>query len=173
MPVRWEDSPAFGRFPGDGKTLEYSEGVFVGYRWFDKRSIKPLFPFGHGLSYTTFEYSNLQVKPSRTGEVIVNLAVRNTGSRAGSEAVQLYVEDVRSSVERPRLELKGIAKVFLKAGEKRSVSLALKKDAFAFFDTAKSAWIAEPGDFNILVGSSSRDIRLRKTYRLGRQISFK
>ena len=173
FPVRWEDSPAFGRFPGDGKTLEYSEGIFVGYRWFDKRSIKPLFPFGHGLSYTTFEYSELQLRPTGGGELVATLSVRNTGSRDGSEAVQLYVEDVRSSVERPPQELKGIAKVFLKAGEKKTVSITLSKDAFAFFDVRSSAWVAEPGDFKILVGSSSRDIRLRKTYRLGRKISFK
>lgn len=173
MPLRWEDSPAFGRFPGDGKTLEYSEGIFVGYRWFDKRSIKPLFPFGHGLSYTTFEYSDLQLTAKGDAEVTVALNVRNTGRRDGAEAVQLYVDDVRSSAERPRHELKGIAKVFLKAGEKKTVSMTLKKDAFAFYDVRSSAWVAEPGEFNLLIGSSSRDIRLRTTYRLGRRISFK
>jgi beta-glucosidase len=172
MPVRWEDSPAFGRFPGDGGTLEYSEGIFVGYRWFDKRSIKPLFPFGHGLSYTTFEYSDLQLTTGNAGEVVATMNVLNSGARDGSEVVQLYVEDVRSTVERPKKELKGIAKAFLKTGEKKSVSIKLKKDAFAFFDASTSSWRVESGDFNILVGSSSRDIRLRKAYRVHRAISF-
>jgi beta-glucosidase len=173
MPVKWEDSPAFGRFPGDGKRLEYSEGVFVGYRWFDKRSIQPLFPFGYGLSYTTFEYSDLHLRSSGPGQVVATLSVRNTGTRGGAEAVQLYVEDVRSSVERPPKELKGIAKVFLRPGEKKPVSIALKRDAFAYYDVRTSGWVAEAGEFGIFVGSSSSDLRLKKLFRLNKQISFK
>ncbi|MEQ1765143.1 MAG: glycoside hydrolase family 3 C-terminal domain-containing protein, partial [Pyrinomonadaceae bacterium] len=170
---RWEDSPAFGRFPGDGRSLSYSEGIFVGYRWFDQRNIEPLFPFGHGLSYTSFRYSNLTLIETGDGEVRVVFDVTNTGKRAGAEAAQIYVEDVRSSSERPPKELKGIEKVFLQPGERRTVSVTLNKAAFAFYDLARSSWIVERGDFNIQVGSSSRDIRLRGPIRLGKDQIFK
>ncbi len=170
---RWEDSPAFGRFPGDGKTLEYSEGIFVGYRWFDRKGIEPQFPFGYGLSFTTFEYSDLKFASKRNGELRVTFKIKNTGTRDGSEAAQVYVGDTQSSVERPPKELKGIAKVFLKAGETKTFSVVLKKEAFAFYDANRSEWKAERGGFDILVGGSSRDIRLRGRFNLGRDIVFK
>ncbi|HTH37146.1 MAG TPA: glycoside hydrolase family 3 C-terminal domain-containing protein, partial [Pyrinomonadaceae bacterium] len=157
FPKRWEDSPAFGRFPGDGKSLSYSEGIFVGYRWFDKHGTEPLFPFGHGLSYTDFQYSNLRLKTVGNGELSVTFDVANVGKRPGAEAAQVYVADEVSTVERPPKELKGIEKVFLRPGERRTLSVRLDKGAFAFYDTARSTWMVERGSFNLLVGSSSRD----------------
>ncbi len=170
---RWEDAPAYDRYPGDGTTVNYSEGIFVGYRWFDRKGIEPQFPFGYGLSFTTFEYSDLKFASKRNGELRVTFKIKNTGTRDGAEAAQVYVGDTRSSVERPPKELKGIAKVFLKAGEKKTVSVELKKDAFAFYDARRSEWKAERGGFDIMVGGSSRDIRLRGRFNLGRNIIFK
>ncbi len=151
----------------------YSEGIFVGYRWFDRKGVEPEFPFGYGLSYTTFEYSDLKLASKRNGEVHVTFKIKNTGTRDGAEAAQVYVGDTRSSVERPPKELKGIVKVFLKAGEKKTVSVVLKKDAFAYYDAKRSEWKAERGGFDIMVGGSSRDIRLRARFNLGRDIVFK
>ena len=170
---RWEDSPAFGNYPGDGEKVEYKEGIFVGYRWFDAKNIEPLFPFGHGLSYTNFEYSNLKLIKGKTGELSVQFDIKNTGKRDGAEAAQLYVQDLKSSLSRPLKELKGFEKVFLKSGEKKNISIQLKQDAFAFYDPTKSSWIAEKGDFKILVGSSSRDIRLSGDFRLTKTLSEK
>ncbi len=173
LPKRWEDSSAFGRFPGDGKSLVYSEGVFVGYRWFDKEKIEPEFPFGFGLSYTSFQYLNPSLSETPEGDLNVTVRVKNTGKRDGSEVVQLYVEDLKSTVPRPPRELKGIGKVFLKAGESRPVTIPFRKKDLAFYDTTTSSWKAEAGDFSILIGSSSRHIRLRVPYTLGKQITFK
>ena len=170
---RWEDAPAYGNYPGDGIKVEYKEGIFVGYRWFDTKNIEPLFPFGHGLSYTTFEYSNLKLIKVKNGELTVNFDIKNVGKRDGAEAAQIYVQDLKSSLPRPEKELKGFEKIFLKAGEKKTVSIKLDKDAFAFYDPQKSMWIAEKGDFKILVGSSSRDIRLENNLKLDKTTSFK
>jgi beta-glucosidase len=167
---RWEDSNAFGRYPGDGKTVDYSEGILVGYRWFDTKNIEPLFPFGHGLSYTTFKYSALKLTPGKGADLTVQFEIENTGGVDAAEVAQVYVTDVQSSVPRPVKELKGFQKVFLKAGEKKTVSIALNQNAFAFYDTTSQNWIAEKGDFKILVGSSSRDIRLTGDFRLNRTI---
>jgi beta-glucosidase len=142
-------------FPGD-RDVRYGEGIFVGYRHYDHRQIEPLFPFGHGLSYTSFAYSGLKVGPDA-----VALTVRNTGARAGKETVQIYVRDVKASVARPPKELKGFAKVTLRPREVRTVTIPLDDRAFAFYDAAQRKWTIEPGEFEILVGSSSRDIRLR------------
>ncbi len=170
---KWEDSPAFGNYPGDGENVEYKEGIFVGYRWFDTKKIEPLFPFGHGLSYTNFEYSNLKLIKGNAGNLTVNFDIKNTGKRDGAEAAQVYVQDLESSLPRPEKELKGFDKVFLKAGEKKMVSIKLDKDAFAFYDPKTSAWIAEKGDFKILVGSSSRLIRFSGDYKLNETLSWK
>ena len=151
----WKDSPAYGHYPGENGVVEYAEGIYVGYRHFDKHNIEPLFPFGHGLSYTTFAYSDLKVSPHE-----VSLAVRNTGSREGAEVVQLYVGDKHSSVDRPVKELKGFRRVVLKPGETKTVSFALDKSALSYYSTARHDWVAEPGTFEVLVGASSRDIRL-------------
>ncbi len=157
----WKDSPAYGRYPGQNGEVGYDEGLYVGYRHFDKHSIEPQFPFGHGLSYTSFEYSDLEVT-----SVDVSLNVRNTGTREGVEVVQLYVHDVQSSVDRPVKELKAFRRVVLKPGETQSVSFTLDKSAFAFYDPAKKDWVAEPGTFELLVGASSRDIRLKTLFEL-------
>ncbi|RNI29660.1 glycosyl hydrolase [Rufibacter immobilis] len=162
FPKRLQDSPAhaLGQYPGDKDTirLEYREDIFVGYRYFDTYKVAPLFSFGHGLSYTSFGYSNLDVR--QDGDAVqVRLQVQNTGRLAGAEVVQVYVNDEQASVKRPEKELKGFQKVFLRPNESKTVTLTLPKDAFQFYDEAKRQWVLEPGKFQILVGSSSRDIR--------------
>jgi beta-glucosidase len=159
----WKDSPAYGHYPGQNGEVGYEEGLYVGYRHFDKHNIEPQFPFGHGLSYTSFEYSDLKVTPAR-----VSLNVRNTGTREGAEVVQLYVHDVQSSVDRPVKELKAFRRVVLKPGETQPVSFTLDKSALAFYDVAKKDWVAEPGTFEVLVGTSSRDIRLKGAFDLAK-----
>ena len=165
------ESPAhaLGTYPGTNGTLFYTEGLLVGYRWFDTKDIEPEFPFGFGLSYTTFEYSNLQLVPGDAGDgplVTARFDLANTGSRAGAEVAELYVHQDNPSPARPLKELKGFTKVFLKPGEKRSVSIPLDQRAFAFYDPSKAGWVSEAGNFEILVGSSSRDIRLQDTFHL-------
>ena len=165
----WKDSPAFGNYPGENGTVNYREGLYVGYRHFDKNNIEPQFAFGHGLSYTTFEYSDLTVSPATVAPgqpVQVRLRVRNAGLRDGAEVVQLYLHDVKSSVDRPVKELKAFHKITLKPGETQPVSFTLDKSAMAFYDAAKQDWFAEPGTFEILVGASSRDIRLTTSFQL-------
>ncbi|KAA3439455.1 glycoside hydrolase family 3 C-terminal domain-containing protein [Rufibacter hautae] len=164
FPKRLQDSPAhaLGQYPGDKDTVnvEYKEDIFVGYRYFDTYKVEPLFSFGHGLSYTTFGYSDLKL--NRQGDAVqVQLQVKNTGPVAGAEVVQLYVKDEQSSVKRPEKELKAFSKVFLKPGESKTITLTLAKDAFQFYDEAKKGWVLEPGKFQILAGSSSKDIRAR------------
>jgi len=168
---RWEDNATFhSYYPQKGdKHVEYSEGVFLGYRHFDRSDIKPLFPFGFGISYTRFEYANLKVEPlGKGGNAIVKVSfdVKNAGSREGAEIAQLYVSDAHASVPRPPKELKGFAKISLRPGESKSVTLTLNRRAFSFFDVKKRDWNAEPGDFGILVGSSSAEIRLRGNFKL-------
>jgi len=143
--------------------VDYTEGIFVGYRYYDEKGIKPLFPFGHGLSYTTFEYSNLtvsenEIKDDKTLTVMVD--VTNTGDRDGMEIVQLYVSDKESSVRRPVRELKGFEKLFLKAGETKKAVFHLDKRSFAYYEPDIHDWFVEYGEFIIEAGSSSRDIRL-------------
>jgi len=156
---QWSDHPAFTNYPGG----VYTEGLYVGYRHFDKYGIEPLYPFGHGLSYTTFDYRDLVIDATgiaRDGTVQVRLLVQNTGSRAGAAVVQVYVRDVAGSVDRPVKELKGFSKVHLQAGEEKMVSVPLDWSSFAYYDTISGGWTVEPGAFDILVGTSSRDIRL-------------
>jgi beta-glucosidase len=167
FPKKIGDSPAHASPPrtwgGINLKVYYDEGVFVGYRHYDTRHVEPRFPFGHGLSYTTFEYANLAIEPatfSGDGPITVTLDVTNTGSRAGAETVQLYLQDVESSVERPAKELKGFAKVFLAPGETKNILLELEKEDLSFYDEAAGAWAAEPGSFVVHVGASSADIRL-------------
>ena len=166
---RWEDSPAYGHYPGKNLQVEYAEGIYVGYRYFDKKKVEPLFPFGYGLSYTKFDYSEIKVSPNQTSSdkpVEVSLQVRNTGTRAGAEVVELYVHDGHSSVDRPVQELKGFQRVDLQPGETKDVHFTLDHSAMTFYSTAKKDWVAEPGDFDVLVGSSSRDIRLKGSFTL-------
>ena len=176
FPRKLADSPAhaLGAYPGKDGTVRYEEGLLVGYRWFDSKEIEPLFPFGHGLSYTTFEYANLKVaEPSDAppggakGPVaVVQVEVKNSGSRAGAEVVQVYVHPVAPRLPRPPQELKGFARVFLKPGEAKTVAVSLGADAFAFYDPAKKAWAAEAGEFRVRVGGSSRLIRSEAPFTL-------
>lgn len=142
---------------------EYTEGIYVGYRWYEAQNIKPLFAFGHGLSYTTFEYgeASLSSKRFHGNGVTVSVPVTNTGKVAGAEVVQVYVSDLEASVDRPVKELKGFAKVYLEPGQTKTVKVELDKRAFSFFDVARHEWVAEEGDFDILVGAASDDIRTR------------
>ena len=160
FPVRYEDNPTIGNYPG-GRQVHYREGIFVGYRHYDKRKVAPLFPFGHGLSYTTFEYRNLVVpKTMKRGKGIrVSVEVVNTGSRPGQEVVQLYVSDPVSSVPRPVRELKGFRKLRLAPGQRQRVTFELDARSFACYDVKRQDWVVEPGEFRIGVGRSSRDIR--------------
>ncbi|MFH1369051.1 MAG: glycoside hydrolase family 3 C-terminal domain-containing protein [Elusimicrobiota bacterium] len=168
FPKKLEDNPSYANYPGGNGKVYYKEGVFVGYRHYDKNNIEPMFPFGHGLSYTTFEYSGIAVTAPETkdGNYKVSVSVKNTGSREGKEVVQLYLSDKVSSVPRPPKELKGFKKISLKPGETKAVVFELNKRAFSFYDAGKRNWVAEPGEFEALVGSSSRDIRQKATINL-------
>jgi beta-glucosidase len=161
FPRKLEDNPSYGNFPGDPEKVKYEEGIYVGYRHYDKNNIEPLFPFGYGLSYTEFAYDNLQVERMEDGSVNVKAEVKNTGLVSGKEVVQLYVRDLESSIDKPEKELKGFTKVFLEPGQSKPVSIALTRDQYAHFEEQKDQWVVEPGEFEVLIGSSSRDIRLR------------
>jgi beta-glucosidase len=164
FPTRIEDTPAYLNWPGENGVVRYGEGLYIGYRYYDARGVGVQFPFGHGLSYTTFAYSNLRLSAAdlREGEsLVVSLDVTNTGSVAGKEIVQVYVHDQAASVARPPKELKGFAKVQLQPGETKSVSIALDWRPFAFYHPGFGRWVVEDGLFDILVGASSADIRLQ------------
>jgi beta-glucosidase len=168
---RWEDNPTFhSYYPQHGdKHVEYNEGIFTGYRGYEKAGIKPLFPFGFGLSYTTFAYSGFKVAPAPQGSgavIAVTFRIKNTGSREGAEVAQVYVGDSHASVPRPAKELKGFAKVSLRPGEQKEVTVLLDRRAFSYYDVPHHAWRAEPGDFAILVGGSSTDIQLQGKFSL-------
>jgi beta-glucosidase len=160
FPKTLEDSP--GQIIKD-LDVKYEEDIFVGYRYFDKKGIEPLFPFGFGLSYTSFVYENLKIekdKLSRDEIFSMSVEITNTGNYAGAEIVQLYVQDVECSVERPLKELKGFKKVFIEPGKKEIISFKLGYKDLTFYDEKENCWKAEKGMFKILVGSSSRDIHL-------------
>jgi len=165
FPRSLSDSPAHASertFPGNER-IYYDEGVFVGYRHFDKKGIEPLFPFGHGLSFTTFDYGNLKMsngKISGDETLTASVDIANIGERAGAEVIQLYISDVEASVERPPKELMGFNKAYLKPGQKQTVTFTLGKSDLSFWDERANRWIAEKGVFEILIGSSSRDVRL-------------
>ncbi|MEK3773571.1 glycoside hydrolase family 3 C-terminal domain-containing protein [Paenibacillus sp. FSL K6-4396] len=163
FPAKLSHNPSYPNFPGEGDRVDYREGIFVGYRYYDKKELEPLFPFGYGLSYTTFEYADLKVDRTELtdqDEVNVQVRVTNTGDRAGKEIVQLYVSDVESTVIRPVRELKGFAKVALEPGESKVVSFTLNKRSFAYYNVDMKDWHVETGEFEIQVGSSSRDIHV-------------
>lgn len=160
---------ASGAYPGDGVNVEYKDGIFVGYRWVEKMKIKPLFPFGFGLSYTTFEVGKAQLSSKQmtvNDDITVTVSVKNTGTRAGAEVVQLYISDKQSSLPRPLKELKGFKKVYLNPGEVQSVSFTISKDALSFYDDTKQQWVAEPGAFEALIGTSSADIKSKVAFEL-------
>ncbi|OUL62017.1 glycoside hydrolase family 3 C-terminal domain-containing protein [Flavobacterium sp. AJR] len=170
FPVKLEDNGAhaLGEFPG-GPEVTYNESIFVGYRWADKQKVKPLFSFGHGLSYTTFQYGNVTASAKEitaADKITFTVKVKNTGTKDGSETVQLYISDLKSSLPRPIKELKGFEKVSLKAGEEKTVSITVDKAALSFFDPVKHDWVAEPGDFEALIGASSTDIKTKVKFKL-------
>lgn len=161
--MKLEDNPSYLNFPGVVDELTYSEGIFVGYRYYDKKKMAVRFPFGYGLSYTNFSYSDLVISASEINDdqtLTVSCNITNTGNRAGMETVQLYVGDKESSVIRPVKELKGFEKVSLRPGETKKVFFTLDKRAFAYYETSINDWFVEYGEFEIMIGASSRDIRL-------------
>lgn len=161
FPQCLDDTPAITHYPGGGGKMEYGEGVFVGYRWYDSRDIEPLFAFGHGLSYTTFEFTELALGAFDSEEgAIVTLELTNTGQLFGMETVQVYVEPISSPVARPRRELKGFTKVALAPGARERVELTLDPPSFAHWDVERSQWLAAPGRYRVCVGNSSRNILL-------------
>lgn len=169
FPIRLEDNPAYLNYPGENGKVHYGEGLYVGYRYYDKKKITPLFPFGFGLSYTTFSYSPLklssqEISPDDTLAVAVE--VTNTGLREGKEIVQLYLRDVKASLHRPDKELKAFAKVQLAPGESQTVTLHLPPTALAYYDDLARNWVAEAGQFEVLVGSSSKEIWAEATFTL-------
>ena len=169
FPYEFKDGPVFNeeQYPGIQREGEdiideyYTEGVFVGYRWYDTKDVKPLFAFGHGLSYTTFEYGEAKIKGRK-----LSIAVKNTGDVAGAEVVQLYISDPECSVERPAKELKGFKKVLLQPGESKTVTFDIPDEALSFFDADAHKWVAEPGEFIAHVGSGSDDIRTSIKFKL-------
>lgn len=170
FPVKLEDNGAhkLGEYPGNGEET-YNEGIFVGYRWTEKEKIKPLFAFGHGLSYTTFSYGKVVADKKEmtvSDKISFTVNIKNTGNREGSEIVQLYISDLKSSVVRPVKELKGFQKVSLKPGEEKAVTIIIDKAALSFFDADKHDWVAESGDFEALIGASSSDIKAKTGFSL-------
>lgn len=162
FPVRLEDTPASFNFPGEQGNVLYGERFFVGYRYYDEKKIEPLFPFGHGLSYTQFEYTDMKVSAKEMtdkDELEVTVRVKNSGPVAGKETVQLYVSDKESTLQRPQKELKKFAKVELAPGEEKEVSFKLNRRDFSYYDAKRDMWIAESGEFVIAAAASSRDIR--------------
>ncbi|MDR0785600.1 MAG: glycoside hydrolase family 3 C-terminal domain-containing protein [Treponema sp.] len=172
FPLRLEDNPSYENFPGDGKTAQYREGVFVGYRYYDYRKMDALFPFGHGLSYTSFKYGNLKVEKSAVdfitgGETLkVTVDITNTGKVAGKETVQLYVEDKTGAAIRPIRELKGFDKVSLAPSETKQAVFTLDKRSFSWYNVELGDWYCETGDYKIVIGASSRDLRLSATVKV-------
>ncbi|MET0726366.1 MAG: glycoside hydrolase family 3 C-terminal domain-containing protein [Leifsonia sp.] len=162
IPVRLADSPAYLDFPGEHGHVRYGEGLFVGYRWYDARDVTVSFPYGHGLSYTTFAYGHASVDSDADG-LTVRVVVTNTGERDGAEVVQIYTELPGSAVVRAPRELKGFAKAFVPAGESREVEVRVRREDLAYWDTRVDAWIVEGGDYVVSVGASSRDLRSQAT----------
>ena len=169
LAARREDYPDFGNFGGDGRRVRYEEGIYVGYRAFDKRGIEPLFPFGHGLSYTTFKVSDMRLSSptlAPTGSLTATVRVTNTGGRAGAQVVQLYVRDPKAKTDRPVRELKGFSKVSLQPGQSRDVSLRLTPRDFAWCDVKAKGWRVDSGTYEIEVGDSSRNLTQRMSVRV-------
>ena len=165
-PLTFEDNPTFGNYPGGPVVSEHKESVYIGYRYYDTAEKEVLFPFGYGLSYTTFEYSGIKLSAKEindTDTLKVSFTIKNTGNVDGAEIAQVYVADKESTIFRPKKELRAFTKVFLKAGESKEVTLELSKRAFAYYNVNLGDWHVESGDFEIMVGASSRDIKLTDT----------
>jgi beta-glucosidase len=165
FPVKLSDNPAYNYFSKDSINAYYTEGIYVGYRHYDTKKIEPLFPFGHGISYTSFKYSDLKITKKGNNRN-VTFKITNTGSVDGAEVAQLYIKDVKASEDRPEKELKNFEKVFLKRGETKTVSMEITNQQLAFFSKLKNKWITEAGTFEVLVGSSSHDIRLKGSFEI-------
>jgi beta-glucosidase len=165
LPKKFEDSPAAANYPGKDLKVDYAEGIYVGYRYYDTKNVEPQFPFGFGLSYTTFEYSDLKMsKIEFAGKNPIwgfTVDVRNSGRRAGAEVVQVYVHDGHSKIDRPVRELKAFKRVELQPGESKTVEFSLDHSAFSYWSPQKRDWVMDPGTFEVQVGGSSRDIRLK------------
>ncbi len=175
FPLRLQDTPAYLNWPGDAGKVRYGEGLFIGYRWYDARQLPVLFPFGYGLSYTTFDYSNARVSAESFRDadgVTVSVDVTNTGAVAGKETAQVYVRDRTAGATRPEKELKGFARVSLEPGETKTVTIPLDFRAFAYWRPAHRQWITEDGEFDILIGASSADIRHTLTVTLQSTVSL-
>jgi len=169
FPMRLEDTPSYFNFPGEQGNVLYGERFFVGYRYYDIKKIEPLFPFGFGLSYTTFEYSDLKLSAKETTDekgLTVTVTVKNTGKVKGKEIVQLYVSDTKSTLQRPEKELKKFAKVELEPGQQKTLTFTLDSRDFSYYDAKREMWIAESGEFTISAAASSRDIRLSEKVNL-------
>ncbi|MDU3336370.1 glycoside hydrolase family 3 C-terminal domain-containing protein [Paraclostridium bifermentans] len=165
FPLKLSDNPSYLNFPGEVDKVEYKEGIFIGYRYYDKKAMDVLFPFGYGLSYTNFEYSNLKISKNEiddTEKVTVSVNIKNIGDVFGKEIVQLYIRDKESSVTRPEKELKGFEKIGLEPGEEKEVTFILNKRSFAYYNVDLGDWHVESGEFEILIGKSSREIVLKE-----------
>jgi len=175
LPKKFEDSPAAKTYPGQNLHTDYSEGIYVGYRYYDTKNVEPQFPFGFGLSYTKFEYSDLKAAPItvlngsvQTKIVAVHVNLKNTGQRAGAEVVQLYIHDGHSKIDRPVHELKAFKRVELNPGESKTVEFTLNNSAFEYWNPQAKQWTLDPGAFEIQIGASSRDIRLKTPLQITR-----
>jgi len=166
FPKRLKDSPSWGHYPGENGVVEYAEGIYVGYRWFATQHIEPRFCFGHGLSYTKFEYSDLTAAAGPGPAIQVSVKVRNAGPRDGAEVVQLYIHENRPAIDRPEKELKAFRRVELRRGEQWTISFTLDRSALAYFDPAKKTWVVDSGIYQALVGASSEDIRERADFEI-------
>jgi beta-glucosidase len=166
FPLRLEDNPSYLNFPGESDKVKYAEGIFVGYRYYDKKNMDVQYPFGYGLSYTKFEYSDIKVSAYEIDckkPFTVEATITNTGERDGAEIVQLYIEPLTPSVIRPVKELKGFEKVFLKAGESKRVIFRLDSSAFAYYSDKIHDWYSESGEYNILIAESSASVCLEES----------
>lgn len=167
FPMKWEDCSAFNTYKKEDGTTRYEDGIYVGYRHFERNNIQPLFPFGYGLSYSSFKYNDLKLSSKEidaNDKLVVSLKLKNTSKLKGSEIVQLYVKDIKASVDRPVKELKSFKKVSLNPGEEEDVEMIIDKSALSYFDPKTKEWVAESGEFEILVGSSSQDIKLKDKF---------
>jgi len=167
LPRKLADTAAIALDDYNAQEALYKEGVFIGYRWFEQQNIKPLFPFGHGLSYSQFEYTNIapsELNISDQNNIVISATITNTGSRKGAEVVQLYLHDESASVERPLKELKGFNRVELAPGESNIVTFTLTPRDLSFWDINTNNWLAETGQFNVMLGSSHTDIRLQTSF---------
>ena len=165
FPANEQQGPATkpDEYPGDGKIVNFTENLLVGYRWYDAKNQTPLFPFGYGLSYTTFKYSDLKIEHGADGRQTVSVKVTNSGKREGAEVVEVYVGDPAAAGEPPK-QLKGFEKLFLKPGESKIATMALNRDSLSVWDEATHGWKLLPGAYTVNVGSSSREIHLKGSF---------